>query len=81
MAAGQTLHGESGGFFYLLMEYVDGVNLRQAMRAGCFTPEQALAVVPGICDALQAAHGHRLQGTVRSPGQPGLEPLARSGGH
>ena len=49
-------HGESGGFFYLLMEYVDGVNLRQAMRAGRFTPEQALAVVPGICDALQAAH-------------------------
>ncbi len=49
-------HGQSGGFFYLLMEYVDGVNLRQAMRAGRFTPEQALAVVPGICDALQAAH-------------------------
>ncbi|MEZ5325955.1 MAG: protein kinase [Verrucomicrobiales bacterium] len=49
-------HGESGGFFYLLMEFVDGVNLRQAMRAGRFTPEQALAIVPGICDALQAAH-------------------------
>lgn len=49
-------HGEKGGYFYLLMEYVDGVNLRQAMRAGRFTPEQALAVVPGICDALQAAH-------------------------
>jgi serine/threonine protein kinase len=49
-------HGESGGFFYLVMEYVDGVNLRQAMRAGRFTPEQALAIVPGICDALQTAH-------------------------
>ncbi|MES2924388.1 MAG: protein kinase [Verrucomicrobiota bacterium] len=49
-------HGESGGFFYLLMEYVDGVNLRQAMRAGRFTPDQALAIVPGICDALQFAH-------------------------
>ena len=49
-------HGEAGGFFYLLMEYVDGVNLRQAMRAGRFTPEQALAIVPGVCDALQAAH-------------------------
>lgn len=48
--------GESGGFFYLLMEFVDGVNLRQAMRAGRFTPAQALAVVPGICDALAAAH-------------------------
>lgn len=49
-------HGESGGFFYLTMEYVDGVNLRQAMRAGRFSPEQALAIVPGICDALQTAH-------------------------
>ena len=49
-------HGQAGRFFYLLMEHVDGVNLRQAMRAGRFTPEQALAIVPGICDALQAAH-------------------------
>ena len=49
-------HGESGGFFYLLMEYVDGVNLRQALRAGRFTPQQALSIVPGICDALQYAH-------------------------
>jgi predicted Ser/Thr protein kinase len=49
-------HGQADGYFYLLMEYVDGVNLRQAMRAGRFTPEQALAIVPGICDALQAAH-------------------------
>ena len=48
--------GESGGYFYLLMEYVDGVNLREAMQAGRFSPEQALAVVPEICDALQAAH-------------------------
>ena len=48
--------GEAGPFFYLLMEYVDGVNLRQAMRAGRFTPAQALAIVPKICDALQYAH-------------------------
>jgi type II secretory pathway pseudopilin PulG/predicted Ser/Thr protein kinase len=53
-----TIHdfGQANGLFYLLMEYVDGVNLRQAMRAGRFTPEQALAVVPKICDALQFAH-------------------------
>ena len=47
--------GESGGFFYLSMEYVDGVNLRQAIRAGV-TPEQALALVPRLCEALQFAH-------------------------
>jgi predicted Ser/Thr protein kinase len=55
-----TIHdfGEAGGFFYLLMEFVDGVNLRQAMKAGRFTPEQALAIVPPICEALQYAHEH-----------------------
>ncbi|MEZ5384073.1 MAG: protein kinase [Prosthecobacter sp.] len=48
--------GESGGFCFLIMEFVDGVNLRQAMRAGRFTPEQALNIIPAICDALQFAH-------------------------
>ena len=48
--------GRAGDFFYLLMEYVDGVNLRQAMRSSRFTAAQALAIVPHICDALQFAH-------------------------
>jgi tRNA A-37 threonylcarbamoyl transferase component Bud32 len=53
-----TIHdfGQAGPFFYLLMEYVDGVNLRQAMRAGAVNSTQALAIVPRICDALQYAH-------------------------
>ena len=50
-AAGKTLT-----FFYLVMEYVDGVNMRQAMRNEKFTPRQALAIVPKICEALQYAH-------------------------
>ena len=55
-----TIHdfGQAGGFYFLLMEFVDGVNLRQAMQAGRFTPEQALAVVPPVCEALQYAHDH-----------------------
>lgn len=48
--------GQADGLYFLLMEYVDGVNLRQAMRAGRFTPSQALQVVPRICEALQYAH-------------------------
>jgi tRNA A-37 threonylcarbamoyl transferase component Bud32 len=48
--------GQAGGFYYLLMEYVDGVNLRQLLRARKFTPEEALAIVPPLCDALQYAH-------------------------
>ncbi len=43
-------------FYYLMLEYVDGVNLREAMRAGRFTPDQALAIVPQVCEALQYAH-------------------------
>ncbi len=48
--------GQAGGFYFLLMEFVDGVNLRQAMKAGRFTPQQALAVVPPVCEAMQFAH-------------------------
>ena len=48
--------GEGGGLFYFVMEYVDGVNIRQAMRAGTLSPAEALKVVPQVCDALQFAH-------------------------
>jgi tRNA A-37 threonylcarbamoyl transferase component Bud32/predicted esterase len=48
--------GQAGGFFYLLMEFVDGVNLRQLLRARKLTPEEALAIVPPLCEALQYAH-------------------------
>ena len=48
--------GETNGLYYLLMEFVDGVNLRQLMRSQKITPEQALAIVPRICEALQYAH-------------------------
>ena len=55
-----TVHdfGRAGEFYFLMMEYIDGVNLRQAMMAGRFTPAQALAIVPPICEALQFAHDH-----------------------
>jgi predicted Ser/Thr protein kinase len=48
--------GKAGDFYYFVMEYVDGVNLRQVLRDGQLTPEQALRIVPQICDALQYAH-------------------------
>lgn len=55
-----TVHdfGQSGGFFYLLMEFVDGVNLRQLMQAKRLTPREALSIVPPVCEALQCAHDH-----------------------
>jgi serine/threonine protein kinase len=53
-----TIHdfGQTDGLFYLVMEFVDGVNLRELLRESKLAPEQALAIVPPICDALQYAH-------------------------
>jgi serine/threonine protein kinase len=48
--------GQAGGFYFLLMEFVDGVNLRQLLRTRKIAPEEALAIVPPLCDALQFAH-------------------------
>ena len=48
--------GQSDELFYFLMEFVDGVNLRQLLAAGTVAPKDALAIVPQICDALQFAH-------------------------
>ncbi len=53
-----TVHdfGEAEGLYYLLMEYVDGMTLRQLLQAHRVAPEEALGIVPKICDALQFAH-------------------------
>ena len=48
--------GDVQGRYYLLMEYVDGVTLRQLLRTRRMAPEEALAIVPHICEALQYAH-------------------------
>jgi serine/threonine-protein kinase len=48
--------GRADGLFYFLMEFVDGVNLRQLLNTGRISPREALAIVPQICDALQFAH-------------------------
>jgi serine/threonine protein kinase len=48
--------GETNGLYYFVMEFVDGVNLREMIRGQRLTSAEALAVVPKICDALQFAH-------------------------
>jgi serine/threonine protein kinase len=50
--------GQAGGFYFLLMEFVDGVNLRELLRERKLEPAEALAIVPPICEALQYAHEH-----------------------
>jgi hypothetical protein len=58
------------------MEYIDGVNLRQAQRAERLAASEALAIVPQICDALQYAHD---QGVVHRDIKPENVLLDRSG--
>lgn len=55
-----TIHdfGQTGGFYHLTMEFVDGINLRQALAGGRLDARAALAIVPPICEALQYAHDH-----------------------
>jgi len=69
-------HGEAQGYPYLVMEYVDGQNLRQRLRAGGLAPREALRLVPQICDALQYAHD---EGVVHRDIKPENILLTREG--
>lgn len=50
--------GQVGSLYYLVMDFVDGADLRQLIKAGELTVKDALTWVPQICDALQYAHDH-----------------------
>ena len=68
--------GEAAGHFYLIMEFVDGVNLRQVLATGRLQPLQALPIVAQVCDALQYAHE---QGVVHRDIKPENILLYKSG--
>jgi hypothetical protein len=68
--------GLAGDYYYFLMEYVDGASLRQVIREGNLSPEEALAIVPQICDALQYAHD---QGVVHRDIKPDNILIDRAG--
>ncbi len=48
--------GNSQPLFFFVMEFVDGANLRQLMNGQRLESQQALAIVPQVCEALQYAH-------------------------
>ncbi|MBI2930473.1 MAG: serine/threonine protein kinase [Planctomycetes bacterium] len=59
--------GRDGDLYFLSMEYVDGVSLRELMAGKRTRPEEALRIVPQICDALEYAHA---QGVVHRDIKP-----------
>ena len=48
--------GHKDALNYFIMEFVDGANLREIQKAGTLSSDQALAIIPQICEALQFAH-------------------------
>ena len=62
--------------YYFLMEFVDGSTLRDVVGTGQLEPEQALAIVPHLCDALQFAHD---QGIVHRDIKPENILMAKDG--
>jgi|GEM_PF-1321935 len=73
---GKPTSAEGLSLYYFLMEYVDGITLRQLLASGRISPREALAIVPQICDALQYAHD---QGIVHRDIKPENILLDRKG--
>ncbi|MFT5150143.1 MAG: tRNA A-37 threonylcarbamoyl transferase component Bud32, partial [Planctomycetota bacterium] len=48
--------GDREGCFYLMMEYVDGVSLRDRLEAKDLDAGDVLEIIPEICQGLQYAH-------------------------
>lgn len=48
--------GQSGSRLWLVIELIDGANLRDVLRTGNLAPAEALRIAPQLCDALAHAH-------------------------
>jgi len=53
-----TIHdfGQRHGLHYLIMEFIDGVNLREVLQGGRLASREVLRIIPPLCEALQYAH-------------------------
>ncbi|MEM1443874.1 MAG: serine/threonine-protein kinase, partial [Verrucomicrobiota bacterium] len=53
---GETVPEEESKMLFIVMEYVEGTDLDQLLKTGALEPDQILAIVTQICDALHYAH-------------------------
>jgi serine/threonine protein kinase len=49
-------YGEAGGIFHIVMELVEGINLRTMIDRGALEAKLVLVIAMQICDALRYAH-------------------------
>lgn len=68
--------GQTGQYYYLVMEYVEGMNLRRLLNTQAVAPRQALELVVQICTGLQYAHD---QGVVHRDIKPENILLSKEG--
>jgi tetratricopeptide (TPR) repeat protein len=50
-------HGTEWGYFYIAMEYLEGLNLSEVIAGGPLTSERAAGIASQLCQFLEAAHG------------------------
>jgi len=49
-------HGIEWGYFYIAMEYLEGLNLSEVIAAGPLNSERAAGIAVQLCEFLEAAH-------------------------
>jgi serine/threonine protein kinase len=83
--------GQTSGYLYLVMEWINGPSLRQILSRGPLPPNAAVAVATQICDALVYAHERDIihrdikpENILLHPGshaaEPGLTEFFEQGG-
>jgi eukaryotic-like serine/threonine-protein kinase len=50
-------HGTAWGYFYIAMEYLEGLNLSEVIAAGPLESVRAAGIAAQLCEFLEAAHG------------------------